>query len=97
MKEANNLFEKIKMEILLTWEIGDFVQNVGDLSVEMHLKLRLKDSVVLVTMILTMTSHCIMSYWKRMYIFEIMEQNHLKWCMCMDVFHNTNRANPQVI
>ena len=38
-----------------------------------------------------------MSYWKRLYIFEIMEQNHLKWCMCMDVSHNTNHANPQVI
>ena len=27
----------------------------------------------------------------------IMKQNHLKWFMCMDVSHNTNRANPQVI
>ena len=38
-----------------------------------------------------------MSYWKRLYIFEIMKQNHLKWCICMDVSLNTNRANPQVI
>ena len=38
-----------------------------------------------------------MTYWKRLYIFEIMKQNHLKLCMCMDVCHNTNRANPQVI
>ena len=44
-----------------------------------------------------MTSHC-MSYWKRLYVFEIMKQNHLKWCMCMDVSHNTNYENPaQVI
>ena len=39
-------------------------------------------------MILTMTSHCIMSYWKRLYIFEIMKQNHFKWCMCMDLSHD---------
>ena len=38
-----------------------------------------------------------MSYWKRLYIFEIMKQNHLKWWMCMDVSHNTNCENPQVI
>ena len=38
-----------------------------------------------------------MSYWKRLYIFEIMKQNHLEWCMWMDVSHNTNHANPQVI
>ena len=38
-----------------------------------------------------------MNYCKRLYIFEIMKQNRLKWCMCMDVSHNTNRANPQVI
>ena len=37
-----------------------------------------------------MTSHCIMSYCKRLYIFEIM-------IMCMDVSHNTNRVNLQVI
>ena len=38
-----------------------------------------------------------MSYWKPLYIFEIMKQNHLKWCICVDVSHNTNHANSQVI
>ena len=36
-----------------------------------------------------------MTYWKRLYIFEIMKQNHD--ACAMDVSHNTNRANPQVI
>ena len=42
MKEANNLFVKIKMEILPTLEIGDFVQNVVDFSDENALKVVVK-------------------------------------------------------
>ena len=42
MKEANNLFVKIKMECSLTREIGDFVQNVGDFSEENALKVAVK-------------------------------------------------------
>ena len=44
-----------------------------------------------------MKSHCIMIYWKRLYIFEIIQQNHLKWCMCVDVSHDCKHANPQDI
>ena len=38
MKEANNLFVKIS----LTWEIGDFVENIGDVSDENALKIVVK-------------------------------------------------------
>ena len=50
MKEANNLFEKIKMEILpnmRNWRHHN--KTLAILAMKMHLKLRLKDSVVLVT------------------------------------------------
>ena len=40
----------IKMEILpITYDFGDFVQNVGDLAMKMHLKLRLTIYFVLIT------------------------------------------------
>ena len=42
MKEANNLLVKIKIEFSLTWEIGEFVQNVGDFSDENALKVAVK-------------------------------------------------------
>ena len=42
MKEANNLFVKIKMEISLTWEIGDIIQNVSDFSDENALEVAVK-------------------------------------------------------
>ena len=46
MTEANNLFVQIKMEILpnmRNWQLSTFG------AMKMHLKLQLKDSVVLVT------------------------------------------------
>ena len=43
------------------------------------------------------TSHCIMTFWEIRNIFEVVEQSHLKLCMCVYESTSTNTTNVRAI